>query len=506
MIDFSLLGESIASIFTMKIMLLFLFGTIAGMVVGALPGLTTTMGVSLLISFTWGMEWIEAMVLIISVHIGGTYGGSTPAIFLNIPGTPASAATSMDGYPMAQRGEGGLARGLATFQSFFGTIFAAFLFLIGAPLLLKFSLNFGSWEYFLLAMFGIILSANLTAESQVKGLISGVLGLALATIGMDKITGVQRFTFGESALMDGISLIAVLIGIFGIAEVIESLIQLKPPLRAEKFNSVFPPWRMLVKFLPTGGKSSVIGALIGAVPGVGADVAAWVAYDAARRSSKNPESFGKGNPEGVVAAETANNACVPGTYIPMLTLGIPGDAVTAVIIGGLLLHGLQPGPLLLTQNPNILQQFFLILVISAVFMLVFGLFFSYLFQKILTVSRSIVLITVTVFSVIGTFAVNSRTFDIVIMFAFGIIGFLMRRVGLAAPPLVLGLILGLMAEQNFRRAMVSADYSFIPFITRPLSLLLVVCIVFLLLNQNQFLTKKFKKAWKKIRTDEEAKL
>ena len=497
--ELSLIGESLASFFTVKIMLLFLFGTVAGMAVGALPGLTTTMGVSLLISFTWGMEWIEAMVLIVSVHIGGTYGGSTPAIFLNIPGTPASAATAMDGYPMAQRGEGGLARGLATFQSFLGTILAAVLFLIGAPLLLDLSMNFGSWEYFLLAMFGIILSANLTAASLSKGLISGILGLALATVGMDKITGALLFTFGECALLYVFSLIAVLIGVFVIAVVIDSIMQLKKPLKAEKFQSIIPPWKMLVKFLPAGGRSSVIGAAIGAIPGVGADVAAWVSYDVARRRSKQPETFGKGNPEGIVAAETANNACVPGTYIPMLILGIPGDAVTAVIIGGLLLHGLQPGPLLLTQNPDILNQFFIILTISAAFMLVFGLFFSYLFQKILSVPRSIVLLIVTVFSVVGTFAVNNRPFDIGIMFLFGIIGYLMRKVGLAAPPLVLGLILGLMAEQNFRRAMVSADYSFGPFFTRPISLFLLVCIVFLLLNQNSFLTKRLKNLWGKIK-------
>lgn len=493
MVDLSSIADSFTSILSIKILFLFLLGTFVGIAIGALPGLTTTMGVSLLISFTWGMEWIEAIVLIVSLHIGGTYGGSTSAIFLNIPGTPASAATALDGYPMAQRGEGGLARGIATFQSFLGTIFAAILFLFASPLLIDLGMNFGSWEYFLLAMFGIIISANLTAESLVKGLISGFLGLAIATIGMDKITGVQRFTFGESALMDGFSLIAILIGIFGIAEVIDSLIQLKPPLKSENSKSVLPTWKMLMKFLPIGIRSSGVGAITGAIPGVGADVAAWVSYDIQRRKSKNPETFGKGNPEGIVAAETANNACVPGSYVPMLTLGIPGDAVTAVIIGGLLLHGLQPGPLLTTQNPDIFYQFFVIIIVASVFMLVCGLFFTFLFQKILGVPKSVILLIVTVLSVVGTFAVNNRTLDIAVMIAFGIVGFMMRKVGLAAPPLVLGIILGLMAEQNFRRAMVSADYSFLPFVTRPISLFLLVCIIFILLNQNQFLTKQLRR-------------
>jgi putative tricarboxylic transport membrane protein len=494
--DLSSLIEAIASILSVKIIFLFFLGTFAGIVVGSLPGLTTTMGISLLISFTWGMEWVEAIVLIVSLHIGGTYGGSTSAIFLNIPGTPASAATALDGYPMSQRGEGGLARGIATFQSFLGSILAAVIFLFAAPFLVDLSVNFGSWEYFLLAMFGIIISANLTSESLVKGLMAGFLGLAIATIGVDKITGVQRFTFGEIALMDGFSLIAVLIGIFGIAEVIESITQLKPPLKPEKFQSVLPPWGTLIKFLPIGVRSSVVGAVIGAIPGVGADVASWVSYDMARRKSKSPETFGKGNPEGIVASETANNACVPGSYVPMLTLGIPGDAVTAVIIGGLMLHGLQPGPLLTTQNPNILYQFCVIILVASLFMLVCGLFFTFLFQKILSVPRSVILFIVTVLSVVGTFAVNNRIFDITVMFVFGIIGFLMRKIGLAAPPLVLGLILGLMAEQNFRRAMVSADYSFLPFVTRPISLFLLICILFMLFNQNQFLTKRIKRFWK----------
>lgn len=495
MLDIGILTSSFSDILSLKLLLLFIIGTVAGMVVGSLPGLTTTMGVSLLISFTWGMDWIEAIILIVSIHIAGTYGGSTSAIFLNIPGTPAAAATALDGYPMARRGEGGLARGLATFQSFVGGVIAAVLFLIGAPLLAKLSVHFGSWEYFLLAMLGIIISANLTSESLVKGLMSGFIGLSLATIGIDSISGAQRFTFGESALMDGFNLIAVLIGVFGIAEVIESLSKMRPPLKPEGMKSMFPPLKMLAKFLPLGAKSSVTGAVIGAVPGLGADIASWVSYDMAKRSSKSPETFGKGNPEGIVAAETANNACVPGSYIPMLTLGIPGDAVTAVIIGGLLLHGLQPGPLLTQQNPDIFAQFFAIITVASLFMLVFGLFFSFFFQKILAIPSSVVLLSVTVLSVIGTYAVNNRPFDIVVMFAFGLIGFFMRRVGLSAPPMILGLILGLMAEQNFRRAMVSAEFSFLPFVTRPISLIMLLCIVFVLLNQNQFLSKRAKKIW-----------
>ncbi|SFE55757.1 tripartite tricarboxylate transporter permease [Alteribacillus iranensis] len=483
--DITLILDSLWSMLTIKHLLLFVIGTIAGILIGSLPGLTTTMGISLLISFTWGMDWLEAVTLIIALHVGGTYGGSTAAIFLNIPGTPAAAATALDGYPMAQKGEGGLARGIATVQSFLGTVIAAVIFLVAAPLLVELSMNFGSWEYFMLAFFGILISANITSGSLIKGLMAGVLGLMLATVGMDSITGNQRFTFGEASLMDGFSLIAVLIGLFGITEIIHSLMELKPPLKSKNVKSTIPPWRLVKKFLPLGGRSSVVGAFVGSVPGVGADVASWVSYDWARRKSKDKESFGKGNPEGVVASETANNACIPGSYVPMLTLGIPGDSVTAVIMGGLLLHGLQPGPKLTVSNPTIVYEVFFILVISAAMMLIFGLLFTSVFQKVLLLPKSTVLTVIVVISIIGTFAVNNRPFDILVMFAFGIIGYFMRMFGMAAPPLVLGLILGLMAEQNFRRAMLSADYSFLPFVTRPLSLLLLILIVLVFLFQSE---------------------
>ncbi|MGG1662134.1 tripartite tricarboxylate transporter permease [Brevibacillus sp. NRS-1366] len=475
----------IGDLFTWNTFLLFLIGTLIGIIIGALPGFTTTMGVSLLISFTWGMPLTEALVLIVSLHIGGTYGGSTSAIFLNIPGTPASAATSLDGYPMALRGEGGLARGIATIQSFIGTILAAFLFLLATPLLSQFSMNFGSWEYFLLALFGILISANITAESLTKGIIAGVIGLILATVGMDLISGTPRFTFGRSELMDGFSLISVLIGLFGLSEVITALSDLTPPIKAGKVSSVMPSMKLLKKFFPLGFRSSVIGALIGAVPGVGADVASWVSYDMAKRRSKEPETFGKGNPEGIVASETANNACVPGSYIPMLTLGIPGDSVTAVIIGGLMLHGLNPGPLLLTEQPLLLYQIFFIILVASLFMLLAGLSFSSVFQRVLLLPKSMVLLIVSVLCVIGTYAVNSRPFDIGIMFLFGLIGYGMKQIELPAPPMVLGIILGPMAEQNFRRAMVSADYSFLPFITRPICIVLILTILFIVLSKNQ---------------------
>lgn len=493
MFNLEFLVSAAQEILTLKTVLLFVIGTIVGMIVGSLPGLTTTMGIALLIPFTWGMDWVEAMVLIISFHVGGTYGGSTSAIFLNLPGTPASAATALDGYPMALRGEGGLVRGLATVQSCIGTVFASFLFLIAAPFLAKFSMNVGSWEYFLMALFGIVISANLSSESTIKGLISGCLGLMISVVGMDSISGHARFTFGQSELLDGFSLIAVLIGLFGINEVISSLIELRPPLKVGKLSSTIPPFSLLKKYIPVGGRSSVIGALIGAVPGAGADIAAWVSYDMAKRKSKQPETFGKGNPEGVVASETANNACVPGTYVPMLTLGIPGDAVTAVILGALMLHGLNPGPLLTVEQPGIIYQFFVALLLSSVALLILGLSFSKVFERVLLLPKSMVLMIVTVLSIVGTYAVNNRFFDIFVMLAFGLLGYLMRIAGIHAAPMVLGIILGPMAESNFRRAMVSADYSFLPFITRPLSLILIVMIVFILIRQNRFVSENLSK-------------
>ena len=267
------MGAAIQEVLTIKVILLIIVGMIVGVIMGSIPGLTTTMAVSLLITFTWGMPWLEAIVLIVAVHVGGTYGGATSAIFLNIPGTPASAATALDGYPLAQRGEGGLARGLATVQSAIGTFFAAFLFLAAAPFLADFSLHFGSWEYFLLALFGILISANLAAESFIKGLVAGCLGLMLATVGMDALTGDFRFTFGQSELLDGFSIIAVLIGLFGIAEVITAMMDLKPPLKWKREKWIIPSWSLIRKFFPLGWRLSLIGSFIGAIPGVGADVA-----------------------------------------------------------------------------------------------------------------------------------------------------------------------------------------------------------------------------------------
>ncbi|MDD2476464.1 MAG: tripartite tricarboxylate transporter permease [Dysgonamonadaceae bacterium] len=494
-----ILYTSLQEIFTIKILLLFIIGTISGMIIGSLPGLTTTMGVSLLITFTWGMSLMEALVVIISLHVGGTYGGSTAAIFLNIPGTPAAAATAMDGYPLAKMGKGSLVRGLATIQSSIGTVIGAFVFLFATPILVKFSLNFGSWEYFLLALFGIVVSAKMTSESMLLGIISGCLGLILATVGMDSTYGVIRFTFGITELFDGFGLIPVLIGIFGISEVIDSLINLKPPLKIDKMSSVIPRIKEIVKYQALAFRSTLFGVFIGSIPGVGADVACWVAYDNAKKQSKSPETFGKGNPEGVVAAETANNACVPGTYIPMLSLGIPGDSVTAVILGGLMLHGIQPGPLLGVERPELIYQFFLILLISAVLLLVIGLGFSSFFQKILLVPTSIVLTVVSVLCVVGTFAVNNRIFDIYVMVIFGFIGYGMKKLDLSIPPLVLGIILGPMAETNFRRAMISASYSFMPFITRPISLVLLILIVYNILINFEFFKRIKDQLFKKIK-------
>lgn len=490
---FDLFIQAFQSVFVLKILLLFIIGTIAGMIIGSLPGLTTTMGISLLITFTWGMPLLEALVLIISLHVGGTYGGSTSAIFLNIPGTPAAAATAMDGYPLAQMGKGGLARGLATIQSSIGTLVASFIFLFATPILVKFSLNFGSWEYFLLALFGIIISANITSKNLLRGIIAGCIGLIISTVGMDRTNGVIRYTLGRAELFDGFELIPVLIGLFGISEVVSSFMNLRPALDMDKVESVIPSFKQLMKYQVLALRSTVIGSFIGAIPGVGADIACWVAYDNAKKNSKEPETFGKGNPEGVVAAETANNACIPGSYIPMLSLGIPGDSVTAVILGGLMLHGLQPGPLLGVERPELVYQIFAILVLSSIILLVLGLAFSSIFQKILLLPTSIVLTVVSVLCVVGTFAVNNRTFDIYVMLIFGFIGYVIKEVGLAAPPMVLGIILGPMAEQNFRRAMISGGYSFMPFITRPISLVLLIIIMYTILKEIDFVKERIAK-------------
>ncbi len=428
-------------------------GTLLGVYVGAIPGLSGTMAVSLLVSLTFGWDAFTAVSLLIGVFVGAVFGGSRSAILLNIPGAPAAVATGFDGYPLAKKGLAGMAMGVATVQSVLGTVLGILALALCAPFIARFALYFQSVDYLLLALMGMMMVGSLGSKSLLRGVISAGFGIFLGTIGMDPLTAVKRFTFNDPYLNSGVSFIVALIGLFGASEALVQLRDLKTRAVKQKIDKILPSFKQTLKYLPLTLRSGVLGVLIGALPGAGGDLAALLAYDQARRSVKRPETpFGEGAIEGVIAPETANNAAIGGAFIPMLTLGIPGDAVTAVLIGALTMHGLRPGPNLMTDSPELFGLIVSCLALAAVFLLVFGLTGIKAFTKIVEIPKAILLPMILILSVVGAYAINHNVYDIFWMFGFGVIGYLLKRYDYPLGPMVLGVILCNLLETNFIRA------------------------------------------------------
>jgi putative tricarboxylic transport membrane protein len=432
-------------------------GTFAGIYIGAIPGLSVTMAVAILISFTFSWSVNPALALIAGVFTGGVYGGSRSAVLLNIPGAPAAIATALDGYPMAQRGEAGLAIGLATVMSVIGGFVGIIALAVAAPAIADIALAVAPRDYLLLAVLGLLLVGSLSGESLAKGIFCGALGVGLGMVGLDQMTAEPRFTFGTTALLGGIPYVAAMIGFFGVSE---ALMQLRrpdlPPIR-QKVDRIIPPWGAIKRHAGLTLRSSTIGVVVGALPGTGGDIAALLAYDAARRTVKNPtRPFGQGAEEGVVAPESANNAAVGGAYIPMLTLGIPGDAVTAVIIGALFIHGLKPGPMLMIETPHLFWFTVGNLTLANCFLLIFGLTGIRLFAKVAEAPRAVLVPVILVLSVVGTYAIQNSATDVLWMLGFGVFGYFLKSYGYEVGPIVLGMILGPLMDASYRRAMISA--------------------------------------------------
>ena len=388
---------------TQPILLFYLaIGTFAGIYIGAIPGLSVTMAVSLLISFTFSWDLLPAIALIIGVNVGGVYGGSRSAILLNIPGAPAAVATTFDGYPLAQKGEAGQAIGVTVGQSFVGGIIGTLFLGFGAPLVAEFALKFAPRDYMLLAIMGLMLVGSLGCESAARGIFAAAIGVFIGMIGIDMVTGQPRFTFGNVYLMGGVSYVVAMIGLFGMSEALYQLRDLSIYPVKQKVDKIVPGWKNVFKYMPLSLRTSLLGVLVGALPGTGGDLAALLAYDHARRTVKNPSApFGKGAIEGLVAPESANNAAIGGAYIPMLTLGIPGDAVTAIIIGALTIHGLKPGPLFMTERPDIFWLMVGGMIIANLFLLIFGFSGIKLFAKIVEVPKQILMPSIIILSVVG---------------------------------------------------------------------------------------------------------
>jgi len=464
-------------------------GVVGGIVVGVLPGLTSTLGVALLVPVTFSMPPQAGLAMLGGIYVASTYSGAITAVLLNIPGTPAAVATLLDGYPMSQNGHPTKALALVTFGSAIGGLVSVLALLFLGPPLARLSLFFGPPEYFILAVFGITVIASLSAGAMEKGLIAGAAGLLISTIGYHPLTGSLRFTFGAPALADGIPLVAALIGLYSIPEVIDMIAGRRPIGKKASTLERRSPYHYLPDVFRQKinlARSSMIGTLVGIVPGVGSSVAGFIAYDAAKKSSRSPEQFGQGSAEGVIASETSNSAVTGGSLVPLMTLGIPGNPVTAVMLGGLMIHGLRPGAELFTTNAEVSFGFILSLVISNVLLVPIGLLFARYCVKVIQVPTAILAPVILLFSIVGTYSIRSAVDDVFVMLALGAIGFACKLFAAPRAPLVLGLVLGTLAESELARslALVQGDVGAFAWqlVSRPISLI-IVCFCFVALYQ-----------------------
>lgn len=468
---FELFLDGFTSVLTVKTIAYILGGVALGLVFGSIPGLTATMAIAITLPITFGMEPIVAMSLLMGLYIGGVSGGLIPAILLNLPGTPSSIATTFDGYPMAQKGQAGPAFGYAIVFSFLGGLLSILVLMLLAPPLAKVALKFGPFEYFAITIFALTMISSLSGGSLIKGLLSGMLGIALAMVGSAPIDAFPRFTFGFKDLNAGFQLLPVLIGVFAVSEIIKS-----SETKLKKGKSVqykLKGFGFSVKdFFKQGWnglRSAIIGIGIGILPGIGGGTANIIAYVTAKNQSKKPEEFGTGIPDGIVASETSNNAAVGGALIPLISLGIPGDTVTALLLGGLILHGLSPGPLLMENNGDVVYGIFAALIIANFFMIGMLYWGMKVFTKVLSIPQYILLPIILVLCVVGAIGVNNRLFDAGALLFFGILGYAMLKFNFPITPIILGFILGPLAETNLRRGLMYSKGDFTPFLTQPIA-------------------------------------
>ena len=429
-------------------------GIVIGVIGGAIPGMSATMAVALTLPFTFALQPITGILLLLGVYKGGIFGGSIPAILIKTPGTPASSATILDGYPMAEKGEAGRALGMALWASCTADVISNLALILFAGWLASFALSFGPPEFFALILFSLTIIAGVSGDSLLRGALSALLGLLLATIGLDLIYGTNRFTFGNPNMMGGLNFIAVLIGLFAIPEIIA--MAWNPTAHVGKARSLgknwvsFADYRRCFKSIVRG---SMIGVFLGSIPGIGAAPSAFLSYSEARRKSPHKENFGKGEIEGVAASEAGNNGVAGATLIPLLALGVPGDVITAIIIGAFMIHGLQPGPMMFILNVDIIYGLFIGLIVSSVFLFFVGTVAIRGFKYVADVPKRILIPAVLVLCIYGVFAVNNNLFDVGVMFAMGWVGFAMMRYRVPAAPFLIAFILGPLLEDNFRQSM-----------------------------------------------------
>lgn len=480
-----LMGQGFVSALAPINLLVMLVGTIIGTVIGCLPGLSAAMGVALLLPMTFSMGASTGLIMLGAIYCGAIAGGSISAILIHTPGTPASAATAIEGYQMTLQGKAGKALGTAYVASFFGGLLSCISLYFFAPALAQLAMKFGSPEYFWLSLFGLTIIAGVSSKSIVKGLISGAFGLLLSTIGMDPMEGVKRFMFGQSSLYEGINVTCALIGLFSMSQaLILAEAKIKERAKAQSFRDKMMPSRSEMKMLtPTILRSWIIGNLVGILPGAGASIACFLGYNTAHQFSKHKEEFGHGAMEGVAGSEAANNAVTGGSLIPMLTLGIPGESVTAVLMGGLIIQGLTPGPdLFVGETAKMTYTFFAGFVVIQFFMLAIGLLGCRGFAQIARLSDAILIPAVTILCVVGSFAIHQNFVDVVIMLIFGVIGYLARKFGLNNAAIVLALILGPIGEKGLRRSLALSQGDVRILFSTPMCWVLIALCIFGILS------------------------
>ena len=432
-------------------------GSVVGVIFGAIPGLTFSMALALLLPFTFGMEATPAIALLMGIYIGGMTGGSVSAILIGIPGTPSAAATVFDGYPMAMKGQASVALGGAVIASVFGGMFSLVVMILLLEQLAGLAIKFGPAEIFALVLFGLSTICGLGERSIARGLVAGVLGLMLVIIGLDPIDGVARLTFGTVELQQGVNLLVGMIGLFAVPQVISTFLdygRVETKSVGSDVRASLPSWRQLKQRFGLMTRCSFIGTVIGAIPGTGGPIAAFLAYDHARRFDPKPESYGKGELSGVLAPESANNAVTGGTMIPLLSLGIPGDPATAVILGGMILHGLAPGPALFQTDLPAIYAIYFAIIVSYIVTMVVQIWGIRWFVKVMSVPAHLMAAVIIVLCVLGSYAIRNSMFDVYTMAVMGLIGYLLQRLRVPVAPVVLGLVLGGMLENQYRTALI----------------------------------------------------
>lgn len=471
----------ILSICNLPIMALILLGTFMGIIVGAIPGLSVTMGVALFLPLTFGMDPIAGLSLLCGLYIGGTSGGLISAILLKMPGTAASVATTFDGHPMAARGEAGKALGVGIVASFFGGLISYIILMLLAPFIAKFALQFGPYEYFSIGLFSLTMIVSLSSGSLVKGVLSGMIGLILAFVGIAPITSFTRFTFGISELNAGFSMISMLIGLFAVAEVLTALEDKNKPGEERAQDCKIKGFGFTLNDIKGQGSnfliSTMIGTAIGILPGLGASICNILAYSVAKNRSKHPEKFGTGIVDGLIASESSNNASTGGALVPLLTLGLPGDNTTALILAGFMIHGITPGPLLFRTEGKLVYGIFAALIVANIMMLIVEYLGMRVFIRILSVPKNLLLPIVMIFCTVGAYANNNRVFDVVVMMLFGLLGYGMKKMKLPQAPIILAFILCPTVETNLRRGLMKSQGSFLPFLTSPISCIFLLIAV-----------------------------